>query len=742
MVVGPHVRMRFEVHGTAGALAWELERMNELQRFELSDDGRDEGYMTVLAGARHPGFAAFQPGAGVPMGYDDLRVLEAARLAGGDPRRRAARARPGGDARDGARAGRDRALGRERRLGAGPMSGVRVANAPLSYGAFEMTVGTAFPVPDPEQVLAAIGRAGYAGTDLGPPGYLGEGEALARRLDANALEVVGGFVPMRFSERERWEEGLAGLHHTLDLFAAAGAAGARPVLCDAGGPERVANPGRGGEDPSLRLDAARWRTLVEGVARAAGAARERGFEPVFHHHTSTYVEGVAEIERLLEDSDVALLLDSGHIAVAGGDAVQALADWGERIGAIHVKDVRLDVLAGRQGGARRHADRVAARPVLRPRRRRRGPRRLLRRARRRRLRGLGRRRAGPGARERRARSATRRPSRRATATGCESMRGGEMSFEVITMGRIGVDVYPLQTGVSLREVESFGKFLGGSPTERRGGRRALRALCRGRSRARARTPSASTCTTRCAASASTTATSRPVPGLPTPGDVLRDLPARRLPAVLLPRAEGARPRDPRGGARPGRDPRGGGPVGHGDRPLAGAEPDRDPGGARGPRAARHHGPRPRLPARCSGTRGSQAREQVARALGLVNVAAGNLDEWETAVGTRDPREAVDAAREHGLELAVVKQGPRGVLAARADEVVEVPPVPVEVVNGLGAGDAFGGALCHGLLAGWELERVMRFCNAAGALVASRLACADAMPGESEVLALMEGAVDA
>jgi inosose dehydratase len=221
---------------------------------------------------------------------------------------------------------------------------VRVANAPLSYGAFEMTVGTSFAVPDPEQVLAAIGDAGYAGTDLGPPGYLGEGEALARRLEANGLDVVGGFVPIRFSERGAWEEGLAGLHHTLDLFEAAGARGARPVLCDAGGPERIANPGRGGEDPSLRLDGARWRTLAEGVARAADAARVRGFQPVFHHHTSTYVEGVDEIERLLEDSDVALLLDSGHLAVAGGDAAAALRDWGERIGAVHIKDVRLDVL--------------------------------------------------------------------------------------------------------------------------------------------------------------------------------------------------------------------------------------------------------------------------------------------------------------------------------------------------------------------------------------------------------------
>lgn len=224
------------------------------------------------------------------------------------------------------------------------MSAVRVANAPLSYGAFEMTVGTSFAVPEPERVLSAIAGAGYAGTDLGPPGYLGEGEQLAERLHATGLDVVGGFVPIRFSERERWEEGLGALRHTLDLFEAAGATEALPVLCDAGGPDRLANPGRGGEDASLRLDDARWRTLADGVARAADLARERGFDPVFHHHTSTYVEGLPEIERFLQDTDVPLLLDTGHLAVAGGDPVKALSAWGERIGAIHIKDVRLDVL--------------------------------------------------------------------------------------------------------------------------------------------------------------------------------------------------------------------------------------------------------------------------------------------------------------------------------------------------------------------------------------------------------------
>jgi 5-dehydro-2-deoxygluconokinase len=91
----------------------------------------------------------------------------------------------------------------------------------------------------------------------------------------------------------------------------------------------------------------------------------------------------------------------------------------------------------------------------------------------------------------------------------------------------------------------------------------------------------------------------------------------------------------------------------------------------------------------------------------------------------------------GVRLAVVKQGPKGVLAMAADgSCAEVPPLPVDVLNGLGAGDAFGGALCHGLLADWELEEVMRFANAAGAIVASRLECSSAMPTRDEVEAAL------
>jgi len=129
---------------------------------------------------------------------------------------------------------------------------------------------------------------------------------------------------------------------------------------------------------------------------------------------------------------------------------------------------------------------------------------------------------------------------------------------------------------------------------------------------------------------------------------------------------------------------------------------------------------------------AEASVQVGRALEHVTVAVGNREECEVAVGETEPQRAADALLDRGVELAVVKQGPKGVLAATRDERVEVPPHPVEVVNGLGAGDAFGGALCHGLLEGWDLRRILEFANVAGAIVASKLECSTAMPTSAEV----------
>jgi inosose dehydratase len=216
---------------------------------------------------------------------------------------------------------------------------IRVANAPVSYGAFEVTVGASANVPGADEVLAAIAEAGYEGTELGPPGYLGDSETLPRRLERHGLELAGAYIPMRFSEPEHREADLAALRATLALLEAAG--GGRPVLADAGSPARRARAGRGVDG----LDEAGWRRLVEGVNGATALVRARGLEPVFHHHAGTFVETSAEIERLLEATDVALLLDSGHLVLGGGDPVTGLRRWRTRVGHVHVKDVNRTLLA-------------------------------------------------------------------------------------------------------------------------------------------------------------------------------------------------------------------------------------------------------------------------------------------------------------------------------------------------------------------------------------------------------------
>lgn len=132
-----------------------------------------------------------------------------------------------------------------------------------------------------------------------------------------------------------------------------------------------------------------------------------------------------------------------------------------------------------------------------------------------------------------------------------------------------------------------------------------------------------------------------------------------------------------------------------------------------------------------------ASEQVQRALSHVTVAVGNREECEIAVGETNPHKAADALLDLGVQLAIVKQGPRGVLGKTRSASVTVPPVDVDVINGLGAGDSFGGSLCHGLLHGWPLEKTLRYANAAGAIVASRLECSTAMPTADEVAALAE-----
>jgi 5-dehydro-2-deoxygluconokinase len=309
-------------------------------------------------------------------------------------------------------------------------------------------------------------------------------------------------------------------------------------------------------------------------------------------------------------------------------------------------------------------------------------------------------------------------------------------FEVLTMGRLGVDIYPLQIGVGLEDVDTFGKYLGGSAANV-----AVAAARHGRrtgliSRTGA-DPFGRYLHRKLAAFHVDDRQVTEVAGLPTPVTFCEIFPPDDFPLYFyrLPKAPDLEIRaeelDYDAIRRAG--------VFWVTVTGLSAEPSRTATLAALEARGRNGitvldlDYRPMFwPSR------GEARRWVQQALPHVTVAAGNLDECETAVGEHDPAGATKALRDHGVTLAVVKQGPKGVLAVDDTGSVEVPPVPVEVVNGLGAGDAFGGALCHGLLAGWETERIMRFANAAGAIVAGRLDCSDAMPTTAEVEHKLEG----
>lgn len=313
-------------------------------------------------------------------------------------------------------------------------------------------------------------------------------------------------------------------------------------------------------------------------------------------------------------------------------------------------------------------------------------------------------------------------------------------YDVITMGRIGVDLYPLQTGVSLAEVTAFGKFLGGSASNvavaaARLGRRVAVITRTGED------PFGEYLHGALRDFGVDDRWVSPVAGLPTPVTFCEIFPPDDFPLYFyrLPKApdlemyESELDLDAVAAARifwmtgtglcaePSRSATLAALAHRARRGITVFDLDWRPMFWGDPGAARPH---------------------YEAALAHATVAVGNLDEVEIATGVREPRAAARALLDAGVELAVVKQGPEGVLAMnRAGESAQVPPLPVKVLNGLGAGDAFGGALCHGLLAGWDLERIMRYANAAGAIVASRLECSSAMPFPGEVaLAVEAGAV--
>ncbi|MFD3817196.1 5-dehydro-2-deoxygluconokinase [Streptomyces rubiginosohelvolus] len=331
-------------------------------------------------------------------------------------------------------------------------------------------------------------------------------------------------------------------------------------------------------------------------------------------------------------------------------------------------------------------------------------------------------------------------------------------YDVITMGRIGVDLYPLEVGVPLARVETFGKFLGGSPANvavaaARQGRRTAVITRTGQD------PFGAYLHQELERFGVDPRWATAVAEYPTPVTFCEIFPPDDFPLYFYrrPKAPDLEIHAPDLDLDAVRDARIFWMTGTG----LSAEPSRSATlaalRARSESAARAERPAgaPRRTATVfdldwrpmfwdGGDDSPEAPARYREALAHATVAVGNVDECAISTGEREPYAAARALLAAGAELAVVKQGPKGVLAVHRDgTAADCPPLPVEVVNGLGAGDAFGGALCHGLLAGWPLDRIVRYANAAGAIVASRLACSSAMPFPDEVEeALAAGAVTA
>ncbi|MDO0975843.1 5-dehydro-2-deoxygluconokinase [Mycolicibacterium frederiksbergense] len=308
-------------------------------------------------------------------------------------------------------------------------------------------------------------------------------------------------------------------------------------------------------------------------------------------------------------------------------------------------------------------------------------------------------------------------------------------FDVIAIGRSGVDVYPLQTGVGLEDVESFGKFLGGSAANvavaaaRLGNRTALIS-------GTGNDPFGRFVRNELARLGVDNRYVHTHGEYPTPVTFCEIFPPDDFPLYFYrkPSAPDLQIEAAEIDLDAVRDARlyWSTVTGLSEEPSRSAHFAAWEARARAPLTVLDLDYRPMFWATPAA-----ASEQVQRALGHVTVAVGNREECEIAVGETSPHKAADALLDLGVELAIVKQGPRGVLGKTKHSSVTVPPNEVDVINGLGAGDAFGGSLIHGLVRGWSLEKTLRYANAAGAIVASRLECSTAMPTAAEVADLAE-----
>lgn len=224
------------------------------------------------------------------------------------------------------------------------------SNAPCSWG---ITYPTGNKIGW-RQYLDEVAAAGYAGTELGPFGYLPkDARLLADEMGRRDLTVVGATHVHTFADAASLPRLLADLRVEGAILAGLGARHLVVMDEDAWYPE-----GRRGE-----LDAAGWRTLADGVETARKVIEEEmGLKASFHPHVGTGVQFEADIDRLLDETGIDLCFDTGHHAFWGQDALAYLAKVRDRVAYMHLKNadakVRQRVLDGELSISRSYGEGV------------------------------------------------------------------------------------------------------------------------------------------------------------------------------------------------------------------------------------------------------------------------------------------------------------------------------------------------------------------------------------------------
>ncbi len=220
---------------------------------------------------------------------------------------------------------------------------IKIANAPCSWGALEFDLEEKSEEIGFEQVLDEIKETGYIGTELGDWGYMPtDPVGLREEVQKRGLELLGAFVPVALADVTKHNEGISAALKVAGLMHAGGYEKAFIVLADDNGtiPERTKNAGRIG--PDMGLTDTQWTDYARGAEKIAKAVKDAyGIRTVFHHHCAGYVETPEEIDKLLSLTDPNLLglcLDMGHYAFGGGDPIDALKAYSNRIWHVHFKD--------------------------------------------------------------------------------------------------------------------------------------------------------------------------------------------------------------------------------------------------------------------------------------------------------------------------------------------------------------------------------------------------------------------